>query len=90
MKLGIVFPSYVDAWKDVEVAEASGFAHAWFYDTQLLCSDVWATMALAAEHSSTIGLGTLVAVPSNRIAPVTEQLMLSYIAERALDLPKSY
>ena len=26
----------------------------------------------------------------NRIAPVTEQLMLCYIAEKALDLPKSY
>ena len=71
MQFGIVFPSYIEAWKDCEVAEASGFSHAWFYDTQLLCSDVWATMALAAEHSSTIQLGTLVAVPSNRIAPVT-------------------
>lgn len=25
-----------------------------------------------------------------RIAPITEQLILSFIAERALDLPKSY
>ncbi|MNE90170.1 Acyl-CoA dehydrogenase fadE12 [compost metagenome] len=25
-----------------------------------------------------------------RIAPVTEQMILSYIAERVLDLPKSY
>ena len=25
-----------------------------------------------------------------RLAPVSEQLILSYIAERALDLPKSY
>ncbi len=48
MKLGIAFPSYVDAWKDCEVAEGEGFSHAWFYDTQLLCSDVWATMELAA------------------------------------------
>jgi 5,10-methylenetetrahydromethanopterin reductase len=71
MQFGIVFPSYIEAWKDAEVAEASGFSHAWFYDTQLLCSDVWATMALAAEHTSHIKLGTLVAVPSNRIAPVT-------------------
>ena len=60
MQVGIVFPSYVDAWKDCEVAEDRGFSHAWFYDTQLLCSDVWATMALAAEHSSRIKLGTLV------------------------------
>ena len=26
----------------------------------------------------------------NRIAPVSEQLILSYLAERVLDLPKSY
>jgi alkanesulfonate monooxygenase SsuD/methylene tetrahydromethanopterin reductase-like flavin-dependent oxidoreductase (luciferase family) len=71
MQFGIAFPSYIDAWRDCEIAEASGFTHAWFYDTQLLCSDVYATMALAAEHTRTLKLGTLVAIPSNRIAPVT-------------------
>lgn len=71
MNFGIAFPSWIEAWKDCEVAEANGFSHAWFYDTQLLCSDVYATMALAAEHTSTMKLGTLVAIPSNRIAPVT-------------------
>ncbi|MFN2375689.1 MAG: LLM class flavin-dependent oxidoreductase [Candidatus Binatia bacterium] len=71
MQFGIAFPSWIEAWKDCEVAEAEGFSHAWFYDTQLLCSDVYATMALAAEHTSTMKLGTLVAIPSNRIAPVT-------------------
>lgn len=71
MDFGIAFPSYVEAWRDCEVAEAAGFTHAWFYDTQLLCSDVYVTMALAAEHTRTMRLGTLVAIPSNRIAPVT-------------------
>jgi 5,10-methylenetetrahydromethanopterin reductase len=71
MDFGIAFPSYVDAWRDCEVAEAAGFTHAWFYDTQLLCSDVYAVMALAAEHTRTMTLGTLVAIPSNRIAPIT-------------------
>jgi 5,10-methylenetetrahydromethanopterin reductase len=71
MNVGIAFPSWIEAWRDCEVAEASGFTHAWFYDTQLLCSDVYATMALAAEHTTTMKIGTLVAIPSNRIAPVT-------------------
>lgn len=71
MNFGIAFPSWIQAWRDCEVAEAEGFTHAWFYDTQLLCSDVYATMALAAEHTTTMTLGTLVAIPSNRIAPVT-------------------
>src|SRR5690349_10801726 len=54
MELGIAFPSWIEAWRDCEVAEAMGFTHAWFYDTQLLCSDVYATMALAAEHTKTM------------------------------------
>jgi 5,10-methylenetetrahydromethanopterin reductase len=71
MHFGITFPSYVDAWRDAEIAEANGFTHAWFYDSQLLYSDVYATMALVAEHTKRLVLGTLVAIPSNRIAPVT-------------------
>ena len=71
MHFGIAFPSYIDAWRDAEIAEANGFTHAWFYDSQLLYSDVYATMTLAAEHTNSLVLGTLVAIPSNRIAPVT-------------------
>jgi 5,10-methylenetetrahydromethanopterin reductase len=71
MQFGIAFPPYVDAWRDAEIAEANGFTHAWFYDSQLLYSDVWASMALAAEHTRSMILGTLVAIPTNRIAPVT-------------------
>jgi 5,10-methylenetetrahydromethanopterin reductase len=48
-----------------------GFDYAWFYDSQLLCADVYAAMALAAHNTSRIKLGTGVAIPSNRIAPVT-------------------
>ncbi|MDE0003795.1 MAG: LLM class flavin-dependent oxidoreductase, partial [Rhodospirillaceae bacterium] len=71
MDLGIAFPPYVAAWRDAEIAEANGFTHAWFYDSQLLYSDVYACMALVAERTRTLKLGTLVAVPTNRIAPVT-------------------
>jgi alkanesulfonate monooxygenase SsuD/methylene tetrahydromethanopterin reductase-like flavin-dependent oxidoreductase (luciferase family) len=71
MDFGIVFPSYIRAWEDAKRAEDHGFTHAWFYDSQMLYSDIYATMALAAEHTSRIKLGTLVAIPGNRIAPVT-------------------
>ena len=71
MEFGIGIPSYIDAWKEAVQAEEAGFTHAWFYDSQLIYSDVYATMALAAHHTSRIKLGTLVAIPSNRIAPVT-------------------
>lgn len=71
MDYGIGIPSYIDAWREVKAAEEAGFTHAWFYDSQLIYSDVYATMALAAQNTSRIKLGTLVAIPTNRIAPVT-------------------
>lgn len=71
MDYGIGVPSYIDAWREVQAAEEAGFTHAWFYDSQLIYSDVYATMALAAQNTSRIRIGTLVAIPSNRIAPVT-------------------
>lgn len=71
MDYGIGVPSYIDAWREVQAAEEAGFTHAWFYDSQLIYSDVYATMALAAQNTNRIRIGTLVAIPSNRIAPVT-------------------
>jgi 5,10-methylenetetrahydromethanopterin reductase len=68
---GIGVTSGVDAWRVVKRAEALGFSHAWFVDTQLLCADLFASMAVAALHTARIRLGTGVLVPSNRIAPVT-------------------
>ncbi|MGA2409592.1 MAG: LLM class flavin-dependent oxidoreductase [Candidatus Binataceae bacterium] len=71
MQFGLNFPARIDAWKDLAVAEDLGFTRAWFYDSQMLYSDIYATMALAAEHTTRIKLGTGIIVPSNRIAPVT-------------------
>src|SRR5271167_3258439 len=71
MKFGLNFPARINAWKDLTVAEDLGFSSAWFYDSQMLYSDIYATMALAAEHTKRIKIGTGIVVPSNRIAPVT-------------------
>ena len=71
MDYGIGIPSYIEAWREVKAAEDAGFTHAWLFDSQLIYSDVWATMALAAQNTTRIKLGTLVAIPSNRLAPVT-------------------
>lgn len=71
MEFGIALATSTDSWKVVKRAEELGFSHAWFYDTQLLCADVYAVMALAAQATSKIKLGTGVAIPSNRIAAVT-------------------
>ncbi len=71
MKFGLNFPARIDAWKDLVVAEDLGFTSAWFYDSQMLYSDIYATMALVAEHTKRMRIATGIVVPSNRIAPVT-------------------
>ena len=69
MEFGIGIASGVDGWRVAQRAEELGFTHAWFYDTQMLCADVFVSMALAATKTSRIRLGTGVLVPTNRIAP---------------------
>jgi alkanesulfonate monooxygenase SsuD/methylene tetrahydromethanopterin reductase-like flavin-dependent oxidoreductase (luciferase family) len=71
MEFAIAYPARPDAWKDLVIAEDCGFSHAWFYDSQMIYSDVYVCLALAAEHTRRIKLGTGVAIPSNRIEPVT-------------------
>lgn len=71
MDFGIALATSTESWKTVQRAEALGFSHAWFYDTQLLNPDVFIGMTLAAVHTERIRLGTGVLIPSNRIEPVT-------------------
>ena len=77
MDFGIGIASASDSWKAAQRAEELGFTHAWFYDTQMLCADVFVAMALAAAHTAKIVLGTGVLVPSNRIAPVAANALAS-------------
>lgn len=52
-------------------AEDLGYERAWLYDSPALYGDVWMCLALAAEHTDRIGLGTAVLVPSLRHVLVT-------------------
>jgi alkanesulfonate monooxygenase SsuD/methylene tetrahydromethanopterin reductase-like flavin-dependent oxidoreductase (luciferase family) len=52
-------------------AEELGFASLWFADSQMIWSDVYATLALAADRTSRIRVGTGIAVTGTRPAPVT-------------------
>lgn len=52
-------------------AEALGYSHAWLADSHMIWSDPYACLALAATRTSTIRLGTGVAVAATRPAPVT-------------------
>ena len=71
MDFGISMAPGVESWKVAKRAEELGFSHAWFFDTQMLCADVFVAMTTAALNTSRIKLGTGVLVPSNRIAPTT-------------------
>ena len=70
MEYGITLFSQVDSWKFAKRAEELGFSTVWFYDSQLLCAEIFVSMALAAEHTKKIKLATGVLVPTNRLAPV--------------------
>lgn len=71
MDFGICVASRPADLQDVVDAERLGFSHAWLADSQMIWSDVYAMLALAAERTTTINIGTGVAVAGTRIAPVT-------------------
>lgn len=71
MDFGVGFQSHIgNGWKHAVLAEQLGFTNAWFVDSQLITSDVYACLALAAEHTDRIRLGTGVTIVGTRIPPV--------------------
>ena len=70
MDIGICVASHIGDVDYVVRAEALGYSHAWLADSQMLWSDCYATLALAADRTSRINLGTGVAVSGTRPAPV--------------------
>ena len=70
MEFGVTFTSRIGDHDLVVLAESLGYDQAWFFDSQMIYSDVYATMAVAAHETRRIRLATGVAVPSTRMAPV--------------------
>ncbi len=66
MKLSCALVTNVDSAQLIAEAERLGYHRAWLYDSPAITSDVWIALALAAERTSTIGLGPGVLVPSLR------------------------
>jgi 5,10-methylenetetrahydromethanopterin reductase len=64
-------PTLIGNLERVIRAEQLGFDSAWFSDSQMLESDVYMALAVAATRTSKIKLGTGVSVAGTRIAPVT-------------------
>ncbi|MBI2766451.1 MAG: LLM class flavin-dependent oxidoreductase [Chloroflexi bacterium] len=87
MDFGIALAASPENWSTIQRAEELGFRSAWVYDSQLLCADPFIVMALAAEHTSRIRIGTGVLIPSNRLAPVAANCFatLNHLAPGRID-----
>lgn len=77
MRFGITVATKIDDWQLIKYAEDLGYDSAWVPDSQMIWSDCYATLALAAQNTSRIRLGTGVAIPGGRIAPVTAHSIAS-------------
>jgi len=71
MKFGAMIATHIDDWRLLQYAESLGYDHGWVPDSQMIWSDCYAVLALAAAHTSRIRLGTGVAIAPTRLAPVT-------------------
>ena len=71
MDFGICVASKIDEIGYITHAENLGYSHAWVADSQMIWSDCYAVLALAAQQTRTIKLGTGVSVAGTRLAPVT-------------------
>jgi 5,10-methylenetetrahydromethanopterin reductase len=67
---GVLIPPVANSWAVVKRAEELGYSRAWFYDTQMLNTELFVAMTAAALNTSKIRLATGVLIPSNRLAPV--------------------
>lgn len=68
MDFGIV-TAKVDEIGYIVHAENLGYSHCWVTDSPMIRSNCWAVLALAAQQTRTMRLGTGVAVPGLRLAP---------------------
>ncbi len=66
MQLGVCVASHVGDIDYIVRAEALGYSHAWLADSQMIWSDCYATLALAAQATTSIQIGTGVAVAGTR------------------------
>lgn len=71
MRFGIVAPATPAVIAQCETAEELGFEATWLFDSHMVYSDVYVIMALCAERTRQMSLGTGIAVAPSRIAPVT-------------------
>jgi 5,10-methylenetetrahydromethanopterin reductase len=67
----------LDVVEHAKLAEQFGYERAWLYDSPAIYLDIWVSLARIAEHTTRIGLGTAVLVPSLRSVIATASAMAS-------------
>src|SRR5689334_21606798 len=87
MDFGIVHAK-VDEIGYITHAENLGYTHCWVTDSQMIRSNSWTVLALAAQQTRTMRLGTGVNVPGLRLARALAStgpayLAMQYIGEEA-------
>jgi 5,10-methylenetetrahydromethanopterin reductase len=66
MKISAQFATSLDSPEHIAIAEHLGYERAWLFDNPHEDPDVWMMLALAAQRTTTIGLGPGVLVPTLR------------------------
>src|SRR4029079_3826106 len=78
MEFGVTVITHIGkSPEQIRLAEELGYDRAWVPDSQMIWSDCYATMALAAASTKRIKIGTGVAIAGTRIAPVTAHSIAS-------------
>jgi 5,10-methylenetetrahydromethanopterin reductase len=75
--LTCAFPPSRDVVEYAVLAEELGYERLWLYDSPALYGDIWIALARIAQCTSTLGLGSGVAVPSLRHVMVTASAIAS-------------
>ena len=70
MKFGVTVSRFDEIDLAVQ-AEDQGYDFCWVWDSPLLRSNLWVMMALVAERTERIRVGSGVAIPGLRVAPAT-------------------
>lgn len=71
MEFSVIIDPNINDWDLIRYAEELGYDRAWVPDSQMIWSDCYAILALAAVNTRRIKIGTGVSIPGTRIAPVT-------------------
>ena len=77
MKFGGMVATKIDDWSIFPYLEELKFDSGWVPDSQMIWSDCYATLGLAAQNTHRLRLGTGVAIAGTRLAPVTAHSIAS-------------